>query len=154
MSHLTICDWLGRTLSLLERLSFKGESWHDAGQRLFLHLYFDAIDNRCTYLIADITLHDGLPRIAYRIALPPDGDDTFCELYRRHCENLRLLQRFAQHAGAELVKIREDSSAWDLGPEVIKKALITQYEVRRQRLGPNHKERSARNRKGETRTSI
>ncbi|WP_437840175.1 HNH endonuclease [Sorangium sp. So ce1153] len=78
----------------------KGDRWRNGRQRIFINFYSDDIDQGTPLLEAHIYVRNGEAEATFEYTRPPFTD--FSSLFRRHCEALRLRERYARQAREEL----------------------------------------------------
>ncbi len=106
--ELAVCHW-NMILACMDcNIRFKRTQWREAGKRVYLHPYFDNIDETRAYLHAAIDIRNNVPAVKYSVVMPPGGDPEFYNHYERHCRGLKLFKRFAHEATLKLDDMRTD----------------------------------------------
>lgn len=117
----------------------KGDRWREGSQRQFINVYYDDIDQSVPLLEASIHVQPGSePRVMYRFARRPY--EPFFSLYKRHCDGLDLLRRYAWAAGPKVAAIRRDIRRLAVGRSEaqVAECLREEAEELAGRVGINH----------------
>ena len=138
--ELAVCHW-NLILACMDcNTRFKRAKWHEAGKRLYLHPYFDNIDETRAYLHAAIDIRNDVPTVQYSVVMPLGGDPEFFNHYERHCHGLKLFKRFAHEARRKLDDMRTDLQ--ELTPndslQALQRKLDNMATKRSRKRGANH----------------
>jgi hypothetical protein len=121
----------------------RGTSWRKDGERTCLHLYFDNIEVKERFLIANIEFEEAnVPTTHFSVETDQKVNQEFGRRYQRHVDTLRLRDRFRRQAPARLERLRADIRSLpkrrEYGIDDIQTYLREMAAAQRGLLGANH----------------
>jgi 5-methylcytosine-specific restriction endonuclease McrA len=79
--------------------SLKGDSWTDKdGERLVIHLYYDALPMQHQWLYANVELVSGVPTATFNLRRQPHTNPKLFARVEAHYRTLNLTERYAARA--------------------------------------------------------
>lgn len=124
--------------------SQRGACWCKNGERLHINLYFDEIEAHERFLVATISFdEDGEPRAEFHVDSTRGSNHAFALRYKRHCTELKLLERFQTKAAPALleqicVEVRTIAASFHQDANDIARRLGDLAEGCQRMLGPNN----------------
>jgi 5-methylcytosine-specific restriction endonuclease McrA len=86
--------------------SKKGDRWKDAGERIYINLYYDVLPTE-KYLSCTYVESNGIPIIKFVLTDTGEISRPLLDLIQSHFTNLDLLRRYEERANSELFLIKD-----------------------------------------------